>query len=174
MSLAVISRGPKLVSASPTRQAALTVFPRGKEGHSPHPSQQVAREKDKTLDSTNSETTISQTRSWLIKAIENTVIEPRCRQVVIGKVDTEKGESLPSLVCMEPVMVPIQGVHPARVLTRVQTRSRLRLTSLQGHTVSEAPRNCAYVIITNFSNEALTVPKATVLGIAEEISVYFG
>jgi len=50
MSLGVISRGPKLVSASPTRQAALTVFPRGKEGHSSHPSQQVAREKEKTLD----------------------------------------------------------------------------------------------------------------------------
>jgi len=49
MSLAVISRGPKLVSASPTRQAALTVFPQGKEGHSPHPSQQVAREKGKNI-----------------------------------------------------------------------------------------------------------------------------
>ena len=94
MSLAVVSRGPKMVSASPTRQAVITVFPRGKEGHSPHPSQQVAR-KTKTLDITNSETTTSQTRSWLIKAIENTVIEPRCRQLVIGKLDTEKGE--PSL-----------------------------------------------------------------------------
>jgi hypothetical protein len=39
------------------------------------------------------------------------------------KIDTEKQESLPSLVCMEPAIVPIQGVHPARVLTRVQTRS---------------------------------------------------
>jgi hypothetical protein len=35
MSLAVISRGPRLVSASPTRQAALTVFPRGKEVQPP-------------------------------------------------------------------------------------------------------------------------------------------
>jgi len=67
-------------------------------------------------------------------------------------------------------MVPIQGVHPARVLTRVQTRSSLQQTSIKGHIVSEAPGNCAYVMITNFSNEALTVPKATVLGIAEEIS----
>ena len=142
------------------------VFPRGKEGQPP--SQSTDGTKDKNI-STNSETTTSQTRSWLIKAIENTIIEPRCRQVVIGKLDTEKGESLPSLICMEPAMVPIQGVHPARVLTRVQTRSSLQLTSLQGHMVSEAPRNCAYVMITNFSNEALMVPKATVLGIAEEI-----
>jgi len=110
--------------------------------------------------------TTSQTRTCLIKAIESTVIEPRCRQVVIGKLDTEKGESLPSLICMEPAMVPIHGVHPARVLTRVQTRSSLQLTSLQGHIFSEAPRNCAYEMFTNFSNEALTVPKVTVLGIA--------
>jgi len=53
---------------------------------------------------------------------------------------------------------------------RVQTRSSLQLTSLLVHIVSEAPRNCAYVMITNFSNEGLMVPKATVLGIAEEIS----
>jgi hypothetical protein len=67
-------------------------------------------------------------------------------------------------------MVPIQGVHPARVITRVRKRSSLQLTSLQGHIFSEAPRNCAYVMITNYSDEELTVPKATVLGIAEDIS----
>ena len=47
--------------------------------------------------------------SWLIKAIENTIIEPRCRQVVIGKSDIEKGESLSPLICMEHAIVPIQG-----------------------------------------------------------------
>jgi len=67
-------------------------------------------------------------------------------------------------------MVPIQGIHPARVLTRVQARSSLQQTSPQGCIVCEAPRSCAYVMLTNFSDEALTVPKATVLGIAEEIS----
>jgi len=50
MSLAIISRGPKLVSASPTRQAALTVFPRGKEGHSTHPANRWHERKTKTLD----------------------------------------------------------------------------------------------------------------------------
>jgi len=72
---------------------------------------------------------------------------------------------------MEPATVPIQVVHTARGLTRVQTSSRLQLTLLQGSIVSEAPRDCAYVMI---RNEALTVPKATVLGVAEEISVYCG
>jgi hypothetical protein len=140
--LIVISREPKLVIASPTRQATFTVFPRGKEGHSPHPSQLVAREKDKNVRrSSNNESTTSQTSYWLIKFIENTVIEPRCRQVVIEKLNTEKGKSLPSLICMEPEIVPIHGVHPERVVTRVQTRSSLLPTSLRGHIISEAPRN---------------------------------
>jgi len=67
-------------------------------------------------------------------------------------------------------MVPIQGVYPARVLTRVQTRSSLQLTSPQGHIACEIPRNCAYVMITNFSDLELTVLIATVLSIAEAIS----
>jgi len=67
-------------------------------------------------------------------------------------------------------MVPIQGIHPARVLTRVHTRSSLQQTSPQGHIVCETLRNWAYVMPTNFSDEALTVPKATVLGVAEGIS----
>jgi len=67
-------------------------------------------------------------------------------------------------------MVPTQGIHSARVLTRIQTRSSLQQTSPQGHIVCEAPRNCAYVMLTNFSDEALTVPKATVIGVAEGIS----
>jgi hypothetical protein len=83
------------------------------------------------------------------------------------KIRHREGENLPSLNCMETAMVSIQGFHPARVLTRVQTTSSLQLTH-RAH--SEAPRNSAHVKITNFNNKALTVPKATVLGIAEEIS----
>ena len=32
------------------------------------------------------------------------------------------------------------------------------------------PSSCAYVMLANFSNEPLVVPKATVLGVAGEIS----
>jgi len=67
-------------------------------------------------------------------------------------------------------MVPIQGIHPARVLTTVETRSSLQQTSPQGHIICEASHNCAYVMLTNFSDEALTVPKANVLGVGEGIS----
>jgi len=50
MSLAVISRGPNLVSASLTPQTALTVFPRGKDGHSPIPAKRWHERKTRTLD----------------------------------------------------------------------------------------------------------------------------
>ena len=105
ISLAGISKGQKLVRSSPSRQAALTVFTLEKEGHSPSPRQQVAKEDRKVSGSTS---------SWLIKSVEETIIEPRCRQIIIGKLDTAKGESLPPVVCVEPAMVPIHGIHPAR------------------------------------------------------------
>jgi len=89
---------------------------------------------------------------------------------VLGKLDATKGENLPSVVCVEPAMVPINGILSACVLTRVQARPSRQQTSPQGRIVCEAARNCACVMITNFSDEALTVPKATVLGVAEEVS----
>jgi len=118
ISLAGISKGQKLVRSSPSRQAALTVFTLEKEGHSASPRQQVAKEKDGKVSETTS--------SWLIKSVEETIIEPRCRQIIMGRLDTEKGETLPPVVCVEPTMVPIQGIHPARVLTRIQGRSSLQ------------------------------------------------
>ena len=162
ISLTGVVKEPKLVSSSPSRQAALTIFTPEKEGHSPSPRKQVEKEEDGKVNESTS--------SWLIKSIEDTVIEPRSRQIVLGRLDTTKKEKLPTVVCVEPAVVPIHGIHPARVLTRVQARPNRRIASPQGRIVSEAARNCACVMITNFSDEALTVPKATVLGVAEEMS----
>jgi len=63
ISLAVISKGLKLVRSSPVRQAALTVFTLEKEGHSPPLRQQVANEKDGKVSKSTS--------SWLIKTGRN-------------------------------------------------------------------------------------------------------
>ena len=46
ISLAGVSKGPKLVSSPLSRQAALTVFIPEKEGHSPSPRKQVEKEED--------------------------------------------------------------------------------------------------------------------------------
>jgi len=45
--------------------------------------------------------------------------------------------------------------------------------SHSNHSETGAPSRCAYVMLANFSNEPLVVPKASVLGVAEEISEYF-
>jgi hypothetical protein len=105
-SLAVVSRGLKKFSTLPSRQAALTVFPRGKEGHWPNPIQQVARGKDQEIKrSTGSQTT----SSWFIKAAENTVLEPRCRQIVIGKLDTKKGKTYRQWFVWNPRLFPFKA-----------------------------------------------------------------
>jgi len=164
ISLAVISRGSKLVSASPTRQAALTVFPRGKEGHSPIPANRWYERKT-TLDSSNSETTTSDE----VLAHKSHRKYGRAKMPAGGdRKIRQKGESLPSLICTEPTMVPIQSVHPAS--THASTNKVELTADVTTRPNSEVPRNCAFVMITNFSNEALMVSKATVLGTAEEIS----
>ena len=54
ISLALVSKGQKMVRSSPA-QAALTVFTLEKEGYSPSPRQQLAKEKDgKISESTSS------------------------------------------------------------------------------------------------------------------------
>ena len=44
------------------------------------------------------------------------------------------------------------------------------MTSKDDHTVTRALNSCVYVMVAIFSSEELTIPKATVLGVAEEIS----
>jgi hypothetical protein len=43
------------------------------------------------------------------------------------------------------------------------------VTSQDGHTETRVVNNSAYVTLANFSEEALDIPKATILGIAEQI-----
>ena len=67
------------------------------------------------------ETTTDCSVSWLVRATENITAPPRCRQVATGKLQMEKGESPPSLVCVETAIIYIQCVLPSRVPTRVET-----------------------------------------------------
>jgi len=84
----------------------------------------------------------------------------------------EKGEEIPSLVCIEPATIPIQGVLSAPALTRVGTRERdpAQLTSPPEQANLDASASNVYVMLANFSQEELTLHKATVLGLAEEVS----
>jgi hypothetical protein len=173
MSLTDIGRVPRTYKESLTGHAALTVFAKGKEGHSPQPEQEETWQTDEQFSaSPRPEDTAIERRSWLVKAKENITIAPRCRQIVMAKLESEQNQEPPPLVCVEPAQVPVEGVLSARKVTRVVLNSHqpLRLTSSREHAATRSPNSCAYIMVANFTDESLTLPKATVLGIAEEIS----
>ena len=65
--------------------------------------------------------------------------------------------------------IPIEGIFPARALTRVEPSPHNSQLATRQNEVSGSS-NSAYVVSANFADETLTIPKATVLGVAEEIS----
>jgi hypothetical protein len=83
-----------------------------------------------------------------------------------------KEQNLPTLVCVEPAQIPIQGIFSARGLAGVQPRATQpsNVTSQDGHRTARATNSCADVMVANLSDEELTLPKATALGVAEEMS----
>jgi hypothetical protein len=131
------------------------------------------RERDEKFPaSSRPESEIRESLSWLVRTTENVKIAPRCRQIVQGRLEDGKEQNLPTLVCVEPAEIPIQGIFSARGLARVQPRATQPsdVTSQDGYRRARARNSCAYVIVANFSDEELTFPKATVLGVAEEMS----
>ena len=76
------------------------------------------------------------------------------------------------LSCVEPALIPIQGVLPARVLTRVETvtPSSSKVTSQTECVETGQGVNSAHVVVASFSEEPLTIPKHTVIGVAETVS----
>jgi len=117
-------------------------------GHSTHCvfcSPQPMRREESRLDeqpsnNPRSEVTTRCSKSWLVRATENTTVAPRCRKADTRRMDIEKGQILPSLVCVEPALIPIQ-VLLARVLSRVGTitSEASRLTSQRRHIETGAP-----------------------------------
>jgi hypothetical protein len=97
---------------------------------------------------------------------------PRSQQVVIGKVEFEKAKKPPPLVCVEPAHIPIEGILPTRALTRVEcsTGEKPPMTSQTDQMVTKSHNTRAYAMLANFSDQTLTVPKSTVLGITEDMS----
>jgi len=165
-------RRPRVHSDTHTGHSAITIFTEGKEGHSPQPSKQEARQTKEQLAARPHCETVTQDKTWLVKAKENVTLAPRCRHVVMRKVEFEKGQKPPSLICIEPVQIHIEGVFPARTLSRIESNVPKfpTLASKVVHAETDVSGSCAHVILANFSDEELTVPKATVLGVAEEMS----
>jgi hypothetical protein len=133
----------------------------------------------------------------LVKISETTTIAARTRQVITGKLVGNRRELKPSLVCVEPAQIPVQGIWAARGLAYVReenhgshladkdvlanhsngthhklsTPHSTKVTSeTQGHSTYDLVPGTVLVMVANFSDEPITLPKATILGIAEEVS----
>jgi len=160
LSLASNYKAPTAGNGISADRAALTVFPEHEMGRKPQGTRPVEPHLNKqSLDNPGSTQTTQCSRSWLVRATETITLAPRCGLVVTAKTELEKERSLHSLLCVEPATIPLEGILPARVLSRVGTSV---------HETSQPGR--ALVMLANFSHETLTLPKSTVLGVAEEVS----
>jgi len=122
--LAVKREAPVTKSDSQGKRAALTVFSVFQVEHSiPLTVQEKLHLHEEISDVPRFETITDCGRSWLVWTTEITTVAPRCRKVATGIMEIEKGESLPSLSCVEPALKPIQTVLRARDLTRVETHT---------------------------------------------------
>jgi len=115
-----------------------------------------------------SEATPSQENVWCAKVVENVTVPPRCKQIIVKQI-IEK-QNPPPLVCIEPAQIPIEGILPARGLSRVKTgRPPPSVTSSHSSNISRTRNSQAMVMVANFSDEQISIPNATVLCVAEEI-----
>jgi len=91
MSLTDIDQVSRVYSVPPVGHASLTVFAEGKIRHSSQPSKTETRHTDEQFSaSLRFEKTVQPKKSWLVKATENITVAPRCRQIVLGKLESEK------------------------------------------------------------------------------------
>jgi len=104
-------------------------------------------------------------------ARQDIILAPRCREVVTAKFESGKEQNLPDLVCIEPVKIPIEGIFPACALSWVgHIAQRSGELTLQKDREAGSSADSAYVMLANFINEPLIIPKATILWVAEEAS----
>ena len=143
------------------------------------------------------EIVLEESEAWLVRSKESVTLQPRCRQVICGILDSRKQSFPMGSLCVEPAQIPIEGVCAARVLTRISTGGPPdQLTEAKvgagrdygtGHKMRATPdfrvggsksdesrevytSDAVMLMVANFSEESLTLPKGTVIGIAQEIS----
>jgi hypothetical protein len=165
-----------------TSHGALTVFlRRNGEGSREEPVANVRKGEEKSVQESKHrplEMDLREGKSWIVNTTETIKFAPRVKQIVVGNLEMPKRRESPELVCVEPAQPPLDGVLAARRLSRTftkpqqSTRSQCAMTSVEAgdQLTSIQTGSITHVMIVNFSHEETELPKATVLGIAEEIS----
>jgi len=154
--------------------------------------------KTKEINPQPREVALNYSEAWTVISKETVVLQPRAKHTVLGKVQGGNSRNSSCLLCVEPARVPIEGICVARVLTRpsvaihssqpagksalstscsqlnmhapnflhdVKARKQLDSTSDIRY-----PPDSITLMIAKFSDEELTLPKGTILGLAQEIS----
>jgi hypothetical protein len=109
-----------------TKHTALTVFP----SDTPEDDKplQTCKEEPKgsrpRLDSHALDETTQYSKAWFVKTAQDVTMAPRCRHVVTPKLNLGKGKEIPSLVCIKPAAIPIQGVLSTRTDQSRDERAR--------------------------------------------------
>jgi hypothetical protein len=141
---------------------------------------------------------LNDSEAWTVISKETVVLQPRAKHVVPGNVLGGNFRNFPRLLCVEPAHVPIEGICVARGLSypsvgmhrKPPVRRSAPPTSctevdtqaldfphdfkadkqLSGAQDLSYPPDSVMLMITNFSDEALTLPKGTTIGVAQAIS----
>jgi len=171
MSLIDIDQVSRVYSVPPVGHASLTVFAEGRVRRSPQLCKHETGIQMSNFQPVYSNKTVQPDNSWLVNATENITLAPRCKQIVLGKRVSE-GANPPPLVCMDPIQIPIMGILFSRALSRVEpgTQEPSRVTSPGSHTVTRVSNSCVLLLLANFSDESLTIPKTTIVSLAEQIA----
>ena len=97
---------PEVLRESPGtrgKSTALTVFVQDKARHSPGASKpkEPSRANDPKKDA-QEDTAPSLDQVWLVRSSERVTIEPRCRQIVTGRLEGRKGQNFPHWCVWSP------------------------------------------------------------------------
>jgi hypothetical protein len=104
-------------SVSPIGHVALTVFSQGKAGHRPLPEKRETEREDMQLAaSLHPEEATAQDQACIVRTTENVTVQPTYRQIILGLLDTDGKQNLLPLVCIEPALIPTEGIRSARRL----------------------------------------------------------
>jgi hypothetical protein len=115
----------------------------------------------------------------VVKTAKTLRLTPRTKHLLRARVEFRKGRERLRLVCIEPAQLPVEGVLMTHALCRLvqpppQPRSESRVLTVvepAENQLRRAPSHSfVHIVLTKVAREKVVLSKATVVGIAEEIS----
>jgi hypothetical protein len=118
---------------------------------------------------------------WVIKLPGTVKLTTRAKQMIVGRLEGPVGNEIPQLVGVEPALLPCTGILVARSdcrpVMQMQQLGKARVPRAETAKATEgrsgkpgSSKVAVQVMVVNFSHEEVELPKATVLGMAEEVS----